>query len=417
MAVNQLLRECVECTLQAPRYAFIAPYLKQAKDIAWDYVKRFAGVIPGAQFNESELRVDLPGDRRLRLYGADNPDSIQGIYLDGVVMDEYQLTNPRLFTQIIRPMLADRKGWVIFSGKPLGHNHFHKLYRTMQADETRLVRLYRASETGILDAAELADMKAGPPGMSEDEYQQELECSWEAAVQGAYYARQMEAIRASARVRTVPWQPSIPVSTYWDLGISDYTSIIFAQSVGREIHVIDYLQANGHELAYYAAEIQRKPYLYGEHVLPHDGGALELGTGKTIADQLRGLLRGAGVAGGVERIRVRVLPQGEVMPGIEAARRLLARCWFDAEKCQVLVDALSLYRQGWDEKRQMFKDKPEHDDYSHGADAFRYMAVGYRESGVGQPPLVVKRDFDPLDHGRPELAARRIAVKRGPVLG
>lgn len=407
MAVNHLLRECLTCALQAPRFAFIAPYLKQAKDIAWDYVKRFAGVIPGASFNESELRVDLPGDRRIRLYGADNPDSIQGIYLDGVVMDEYQLTTPRLFTQIIRPMLADRKGWVIFSGKPLGHNHFFDLYRKMQADDSRLVRLYRASETQILSAEELQDMRVGPPGMSEDEYQQELECSWEAAVQGAYYARQMEAIRQQGRIRTVPWQPAIPVNTYWDLGISDYTSIIFAQPAGREIHVIDYLQANGHELAYYAAEIQRKPYIYGEHVLPHDGGALELGTGKTIADQLRGLLRGAGVAGGLDRIRVRVLPPGDVTPGIEASRRLLSRCWFDEAKCRQLIDALSLYRQGWDEKRQMFKDKPEHDDYSHGADAFRYMAVGMRDSAIGPPPLVVKRTFDVLDHGRPELAQRR----------
>ena len=394
MTVNQLLRSAMECQLESPRFAFIAPYLKQAKDIAWDYVHRYAGVIPGATFNESELRVDLPGDRRIRLYGADNPDSIQGIYLDGVVMDEYQLTNPRLFGQIVRPMLADRLGWAIFAGKPLGHNHFFKLYRAMQESPTRITRLYRASETGILSDEELRDMRVGPPPMSEDEYLQELECSWEAAVHGAYYARQLEAIRGEGRVRTVPWQPALPVNTYWDLGFSDSTAIIFVQQSGKELHVIDYLEENGQELAYYATQLQRKPYLYGEHVLPHDGGHAELRTGKTTAAILRGLL------GGGERLRIRVLPQGDVLPGIEAARQLLARCWFDAAKCQRLVDCLSLYRQGWDEKRQDFKDKPEHDEYSHGADAFRYFAVGFRENADAQPrkSYQARNAYDLLDY-------------------
>lgn len=408
MTVNQLLRSAMECQLESPRFAFIAPYLKQAKDIAWDYVHRYAGVIPGATFNESELRVDLPGDRRIRLYGADNPDSIQGIYLDGVVMDEYQLTNPRLFGQIVRPMLADRLGWAIFAGKPLGHNHFFKLYRAMQESPTRITRLYRASETGILSDDELHDMRVGPPPMSDDEYEQELECSWEAAVHGAYYARQLERIRAEGRVRTVPWQPSLPVDTYWDLGFSDSTAIIFVQQSGKELHVIDYLEDNGHELASYATQLQRKPYLYGEHVLPHDGGNAELRTGKTTAAMLRGLL------GGSERLRIRVLPQGDVLPGIEAARRLLARCWFDGEKCQRLVDCLSLYRQGWDEKRQDFKDKPEHDEYSHGADAFRYLAMGFRDAGelAARKSYQARTDYNPLDYHRP-LQERTYRARTG----
>ena len=329
MTVNQLLSSAMQCQRESPRFAFVAPYLKQAKDIAWDYVKKYAGVIPGASFNESELRVDLPGDRRIRLYGADNPDSIQGIYLDGVVMDEYQLTSPRIFGQIVRPMLADRQGWVIFAGKPLGHNHFFKLYRAMQESPTRITRLYRASETGILPEEELQDMRIGPPPMSEDEYAQELECSWEAAVRGAYYARQLELIRKEGRVRTVPWQPTIPVNTYWDLGYRDSTAIVFAQQSGREIHVIDYLESNGNELAWYATELQRRPYMYGEHVLPHDGGNAELRTGKTIAQMLRELLERAHVSGG-DRSRIRVLPQGEVQPGIEAVRddsaEVLVRC-------------------------------------------------------------------------------------------
>jgi len=383
MLVNHLIRECAMSTNESPRYAFIAPYLKQAKDIAWDYVHKYAAPIPMARFNESELRLDLPGDRRLRLYGADNPDSIQGIYLDGVVMDEYQLTTPRLFGQIVRPMLADRKGWVIFAGKPLGRNHFYTLHQKMANDSTRLVRMYRASETGILDAQELRDMRVGPPPMSDDEYAQELECSWEAAIQGAYYARQMEAVRADHRIRPVPWEPNLVVDTWWDLGVDDSTAIIFTQTCGREVHIVDYLEDNGKDLAFYVGQLQRRGYIYGAVHLPHDAKGRELGSGKSIEDQLRDLMRPLHLA---ERITVHPRPKDlkGVNSGIESARRLFARCWFDEAKTGHLVECLTNYRRLWDEKRGDFHVEPYHDWTSHGADAFRLLGEHHR---IGTLPV------------------------------
>lgn len=395
MCVNELLRSAMQSAHEAPRFAYIAPYLKQAKDIAWDYVHKYAGVIPGAVFNESELRVDV-GPRRLRLYGADNPDSIQGIYLDGVVLDEYQLIPPRLFGQIVRPMLADRKGWVCFAGKPLGHNHLYKLYHTMHADPTRLTRLYRASETGVLSDEELRDMRVGPPPMSDDEYAQELECSWEAAIPGAFYSRELERARADGRIRVVPWEPLAAVDTWWDLGFSDTTAILFTQMVGREVHVLDYLEDDHKDFSFYATALQRREYRYGEHVLPHDAASEMLGTRAMVS-----LFKDLHVPG-----HVRVLPVSDVAPGIEAAKRLFARCWFDETKCALLLEALASYHSEYDPKVETFKLKPKHDWASHGADAFRYLAVGHRGVTQTERPRVytAKTGPPPMPLSRPQSA-------------
>lgn len=181
-----LIKKAFDNPLPAPRYAYIAPLYRQAKAIAWDYCKRFAAQIPGAQTNEAELRLDLPGNRRIQLLGADNPDSIRGIYLDGAVLDEYAQMRPRAWTQVIRPALSDRAGWAIKVGTPFGRNHFYYDYQealdAMQdGDQDYHAALYRASETGVLSDAELASARAtmrdrrGTTAGDAD-YLQEYEC-------------------------------------------------------------------------------------------------------------------------------------------------------------------------------------------------------------------------------------------------
>ena len=380
MAVNHLIQEAVQCPLESPRFAFIAPYLKESKDIAWDYLKKYAGVIPENDPHEGELRMNLPGDRRIRLYGADNPESIQGIYLDGVVMDEYQFTHPRVFKQIVRPMLADRKGWVLFLGKPLGHNHFYELYETLKGEARFLTRLYRASETNVLDAEELALMRQD---MGEDLYAQEVECSWEAAIQGAYYARQLDQCRADKRIRSVPWEPTGPsVETYWDLGFEDATAILFVQRMGRELHVIDYHEARKYDLRVYAKVIREKPYLYAKHNLPPDAGQHQLASGGvSLAEQLQAL--------GVRPVAVHAA--NEPLAGINQARLLFPRLWFDETRCGLLLEALASYRAEYDEKKKDFKDHPLHDWASHGADALRLLACNVKFGEDVQRP----RDWKP----------------------
>ena len=213
--INDLLRRALTTERDDWRGAYIAPYYGQAKDVAWGYLKKYAGVVPGVQFSEVELRADFANGSRIRLYGADNADvRLRGIYLDDVVLDEYADFAPSLWGEVIRPLLADRQGRAVFIGTPKGHNGFYRVYADAdgKADWFRL--MLRASETGIVDADELV---AAATQMTPDQYAQEFECSFEAAIQGAYYAKELLAAEKDERVADVPVDPVLPVHTYSSL--------------------------------------------------------------------------------------------------------------------------------------------------------------------------------------------------------
>lgn len=363
--VNELIKAAATCDKASPRFAYIAPQLNQAKDIAWAYLLEYTDCFgPDRQVNKSELWVELPNNgARIRIYGADNPDRLRGIYLDGVVLDEFGDMDPTVWTQVVRPSLSDRKGWAIFIGTPKGKNTFHTLWT--QADEDWFTLSLKASETGLLDDKELADARKT---MSEDEYAQEYECSFEAAVRGAYYGREMNEAEEKGRLTSVQYDPRLPVHTAWDLGMADSTVIWFIQTHGVETRVIDVLKGEGVGLDWYAKELQSRPYVWGSHYLPHDVEVRELGTGKSRKEVLEGL-----------GIRTTICPNIPVADGIQAVRMLLPTCWFDKIKCRDGIEALRMYRRDYDEKRQEFRVQPFHDWTSHYADAFRYFAVGHRE--------------------------------------
>jgi phage terminase large subunit len=360
--INELIRGALTCPKSEPRFAYIAPFYAQAKDVAWSYLKQFGLVVPGASAHESELRVDFPNGGRVRLYGADNIDRIRGIYLDGVCLDEYGDMDPRVFPEVIRPTLSDRRGWADFIGTSKGRNHFCDLVEKAKADADWYCAILKASETGILPAEELADARRS---MTEDQYNQEYECDFSAAIVGAYYGKEMNWLESEKRMGRVPYDPVVPVHTAWDLGIGDSTAIWFVQVVGKEVHVIDYYETSGEGLPHYVSLLRSKPYGYGEHFLPHDAEAKEMGTGKTRRETLSSL----GVQG-------KVLAAQAVDDGINAVRLLLPKCWFDAEKCTRGIEALRQYRREYDDKLKAFKARPLHDWASHGADAFRYLAMG-----------------------------------------
>ncbi len=361
--INDLLDDTLRCAKPDPRFAYIAPLYTQAKDVAWSYVKRYGLTIPGAEAHESELRLDLPGGRRLRLYGADNYDRLRGGYLDGVIMDEYADMDPRAWSEVIRPMLADRKGWALFIGTPKGKNAFWEIWNRAGSEPDAWYRsMLKASETGILPKEELDDARRM---MTEEQYAQEFECSFDAAIIGAYYGREMAEAERSGRVARVPYDPSIEVETWWDLGIGDSTAIWFVQRVNAEIRFIDYIEASGEGLPFYVKAMRERPYLYSRHVLPHDVEVRELGTGKSRKEMLAGL--------GLHNIAV--APKLPIDDGIQAVRMLLPRAWFDAEKCKQGVEALKQYRRDWDDKLKVFRSHPLHNWASHGADAARTGAV------------------------------------------
>ena len=360
--IADLVDAALRSKLEEPRFAYIAPTYGQAKDVAWSYLKRFTAPLPDLKTSETELMVTLPNGARVRLYGADNYDRIRGVYLDGCVIDEPGDIDPRAWPEVIRPALSDRRGWATFIGTPKGRNWFYEVVRQSRTEPDWYSLTLRASETGLLDAEELASAKRM---LTEDQYAQEYECSFEAAIVGAYYGRLMNEAEADKRICGVPYDPAALVWTAWDLGIGDSTAIWFAQVVGREVHVINYYDASGHGLDHYAGVIRALPFNYGGHLLPHDAQARELGTGKTRIETLQSLgLKGTVVA------------QHAVDDGINAVRMMIPRSWFDAARCARGIDALRVYRAAYDDKGQVLKSRPVHDWSSHPADAFRYLAMG-----------------------------------------
>jgi len=362
-AINQLIHSALQCDKTNPRYAYVAPTYNQAKRIAWDYLLEYTRPL-GGKANIAELRVDFMG-RRINLYGADNPDSLRGIYLDGCVLDEVGDINPTLFTDIIRPALADRKGYLLAMGTPKGQNHFKDLRDRGEAKDGWSLLEFKSSETGILDKDEL---KAAFKAMGEDKYMQEFECSFQAPVEGAYYSKIINELESNGRFCDIERDGLARTYTGWDLGISDSTAIWVAQLVNKEVRLVDYCENHGVGLEYYVEWLQHNDWMYATHILPHDVAVRELGTGKSRQE----MLEDAGLS-------VEIAPKLSVMDGIQTARRLLPRCWFDP-KTKKGYDALRNYRRVFDDKRNVFHDRPLHDWASHGSDAFRYLAVGIDDS-------------------------------------
>ena len=182
--VNEMIKRAVLNDRKAPVYAYVAPYRNQAKRVAWEYLKFYTGTIPGRTVNESELFVELPARHRgspgARLYiiGADHPDALRGIYLDGVILDEYANIKAELWGGVIRPTLSDREGWAVFIGTPKGQNQFYEMYRHAQKSDGWYSCLYRADETGVLAPEEIADMRGQ---MTDMEFRQEMLCDFTAS--------------------------------------------------------------------------------------------------------------------------------------------------------------------------------------------------------------------------------------------
>jgi hypothetical protein len=389
LVINQLIHKALQCPHKNPQYAYVAPTYGQAKRVAWVMLKEFTAHLPNVTTNEAELRVDIKRGEdfiRIMLLGAENPGSLRGIYLDGCVLDEYAECDPTVWGEVIRPALSDRLGWAIFIGTPKGANHFYEVFKKAKKLKEWFAACYKASETGVVAQSEL---DAAAEEMSEEEYLQEFECDFGAALVGAYYGEQMRLAEQQKRVTKVGYDPNVPVDTYWDLGVGDSTSIWFCQRVGKEVHLIDYHENSGVGLEHYVRELKLRPYAYGEHWLPHDAAARELGTGKTRQESLLGL-----------GVRGRILPKWKLEDGINAVRMLLPKCWFDEIKCERGIDALKSYQRKWDGKNQIYQNKPLHNWASHGADAFRYLAQGckddYNSIKTKELPRMVDYEYDEL---------------------
>lgn len=362
-ALNHIIREAVLNEQETPRYAYIAPTYGQAKRVAWDYLVKYADPLGGTS-NISELRVDFWG-RRIQLYGSDNPDSLRGQYFDGVIVDEVGDQNPKIWTDIIRPSIVDRKGWCLFIGTPRGHNHFKELRDRAKTEEGWGLLEFKASETGVVDSKELS---AAKNEMGESKYAQEFECSFDAPVEGSYYGELLGELEEKKHMQEIPREELSRTFTAWDLGMGDSTSIWVAQLVGSEVRLIDYYENHGVGLDHYVKWIKDNDYTKAEHILPHDVRVRELGTGKSRLEMLE-----------ESGLDAKIAPRMGLDDGIQAVRRLLPRCWFNVPKVQIGLNCLRNYHRDYDEKRKIFYERPLHDWSSHGSDAFRYLALGLDE--------------------------------------
>ncbi len=380
--INHLIRSALTSKQKNPRYAYISPTFKQSKSIAWDYMKQFTAKIPYTKFNETELRVDLPNGSRITLLGSENCDGLRGIYLDGCVIDEYANVSSKLFPEIIRPALSDRKGYCVFIGTPQGmNNNFYELYQYAQGASDWYYYKAKASETKIVDQEEL---EKAEEVMGKNKYKQEFECDWIANIEGSIYGGVLAKMEDKKQISRVPYDPSLPVSTAWDLGVSDHSSIIFYQQLGRAINIIDYHEERGQGLPYYVEMIKNKDYIYKDHFAPHYIEVTDFSNGKTrreVAYQLG--------------VRFKVVPKIPLEDGIHATTMTLPRCWIDTDRCKKLVDALRHYHRKYIDKNKMFRSKPVHDWSSHACDAMRYLAVGLQELNTRQtaPQKVADNEY------------------------
>lgn len=367
--------------IENSRYAYIAPTYKQAKSVAWDMLKQYSRPIEWTTYNEAELRADFPNGSRITLYWADNPDSLRWLALWWVVFDEYSQQPSNIYTEIIRPAISDHKGWCIWIWTPKGKNAFWDLYEHSKKSEDWKDFLYKASETWIVDAEELT---ASSQIMTTDEYNQEWECSFTASIKWAYYAKELEFAHTQDRIRWGLYDKALSVSTVWDLGISDYTSIIFFQVHGNEIRIIDCHQENGQWLDHYAGLLSQRWYNYHYHYFPHDIEVKELSTWISRLEIVKKLFW---------YDKCKIVPKLWIMDWIGAARLLFHKFWIDT-KCGEFINAISQYSQEWDDKKGMFKDYPRHDWTSHFADSLRYLAIAYNKIINVQRPQSKKIIFN-----------------------
>lgn len=379
--INEAIARAAYTQKKNARYAYIAPFYRQAKDVAWVYLKDSAqGLIKGKP-KESELRVELFNGAQITLYGADNPDALRGLYLDGVILDEYGDCRPSLWGQVILPTLVDRKGWAVFIGTPKGKNHFYEIHQRAKVEKNWYSMTLPASKSGLIGEEELAEMKSQ---MSEDSYKQEMECDFDAAVQGTFYAHMIMELEHAGQIApgAAKFDPRQEVCVSADLGYSDSTAFWFWQPRPDGYAIIDHYEAQGKKLPHYLEMLDKKPYKYDKIYLPHDAKVETLSTQRSTVEQVIDHFKG-------ETTTIELVPKLAVQHGIDATRLILPNCYFNQVTCFEGIEALRAYRRTYDEVKKCFADKPFHDWSSDSADAFRYMAVSCRPPA--KPEVVKKR--------------------------
>mgnify|MGYP001219917315 CR=1 FL=1 len=379
------------------------PEYAQARKAIWDAVNPHTGIRRIDEAFPREIRQTTDEQKMFirflngstwQVVGSDSYNALVGSPPIGLVFSEWAIGNPAAWAYL-RPILLENGGWALFIYTSRGKNHGHRTWLISQREEGWYGIRQNAVQTGVFTQKQLdGELREYIADYGEEDgealFNQEYMCSFDAAVIGSYYGKALAKLEAVGRMTKVPHDPTFPVYTSWDLGIDDATAVWFVQLVGREVRVIDYYEARGRALTDIARDVLAKKYQFIEHYLPHDVDTREMTSAKTRKETLEGL--------GLEPIR-----PGSRLPvqdGINAVRNMLPRCVFDEEKCAKGLDALRQYRSEWDDKKRTPSLKPLHDWTSHGADAFRELAVqlyDVKERAGQRRAAVAEQDYDPLN--------------------
>jgi hypothetical protein len=401
---------CLRHTLQALQerpggYWYLLPQQEQARKAIWRAVDPHKGKrridisFPPAlreKTLDQEMLIQFKNGSTWQVLGSDNYNALVGSPPVGIVFSEWPLSDPQAWSYLA-PILEENGGWAVFNGTPRGPNHGKTLFEHASRNPAWFCERLTADDTGVFKPEQLESIESEYIGLHGEDhgraiFAQEYRCSFEAAVLGTYYGREMELAEKEKRITGVPYDPAARVITAWDLGIGDSTAIWFAQRVGRgEIHLINFYEASGQPLSHFVKFLQQTGYFFERHILPHDAEARELGTGKTRVEVLQSLGLRRGILGSIE-----ITPRQDIEDGINAVRMMLPKCWFDAQRCRKGIEALKLYRTTWDAEKKIFQNRPCHDWTSHAADAFRYLALAIDGSSAGDSfhrKIVYPREF------------------------
>jgi phage terminase large subunit len=403
------------CTLQVAAvasqmrvgtYWHMLPSLQQGRRVIWDgrdkqgrrmIDQAFPPEIRLGKPNESNMKIELRNGSVWQVVGSDNFDSLVGSNPIGIIFSEYSIANP-LAWEYFRPILRENDGWAAFIYTPRGKTHGYTLYNiAKEASRTNKywhAGLLTVEDTGVMTKEDVEEEIS--LGMSREKALQEFYCSFDIGMEGAFYTEELDYAEKAGKIGSFPWNPQKPVDTWWDIGIRDNTSVIFTQDHenGQPI-IIDHMSKRNLGLPDWARELKSLPYVYRCHNGPHDIEAREWGTGVTRQETAYGL--------GINFDAVEKL---SIQDGIDACRVTIRNSYWNADTTQSLRDNLAYYHREWDEKRQIFRDKPEHDHSSHDADAFRTLAVGWNQKRTGRiliqnedgkyvPNIKVKRAYQP----------------------
>lgn len=371
---NALVREAVKTI---GNYYYIFPEYNQGRKALWDNIDkdglRTIDHVPRELLrsrNTTEMKIELVNGSIIQVVGAADIDRIVGTNPRGVVFSEYSLIDPMVWGYIY-PILAENGGFAWFNMTPRGKNHGLQLLQSALGKKEWFVSHLNAKECGVFTEAELEAIKQEYFDLYGDYqlFEQEFMTSFDAPIQGAYFAAHLERAEQDGRIARVPYEAQLKVHTYWDLGMDDSMSIWFVQLHNREIRLIDYFENNGEGLSFYANELGKRPYSYGTHYAPHDIAVRELGTGVSRLETAQSL-----------GINFEVVKRPDTKEdGIDAIRTILPRCWFDADKCNKGIQGLRNYRKEWDDKNKVYKARPVHDWTSHPVDAFQTLALSNPE--------------------------------------